>query len=482
MKQDHINRLTRIKNTLLIALACSLLVGSTQLGVAQMLPVSGINAQLLDGSSPQNRFIVRHTGGAPGINLTCLLLACQVVQGLGDPDGQLFVVQAPQIFDSTVFLTQMLSVTGVTSAEPDQTVNTLSAAASTMPSYAYDRTPVSYYGASVWEGYVLQTPNQIVGTAKTQAAFGVSGQGTIVAMIDTGIDPKNKILKSHLVYGYDFTRNVDGGSEMGDLTQSTAGVIDGSTQPANLNQSTAGVIDQSTAGVIDQQQYSAFGHGTMTAGIVHLVAPNAQLMPLKAFGADGTGYASDVLRAIYYAVSHGAKVISMSFEFSGPSVELATAINYATTQSVICVASAGNDGSMTVVYPSGLPNVIDVASTSNSNTPSSFSNYGTPPVWLSAPGEGVMTTYPFQTYAVGWGTSFSAPFVSGTVALMASVPGSSALLNQTTAAQALSHAQPIPETQYGFGVLDTYQAVQSWQASLNPIVPVSCTLFNCPIF
>ena len=199
-------------------------------------------------------------------------------------------------------------------------------------------------------------------------------------------------------------------------------------------------------------------------------------MPLKAFGSDGTGYASDVLRAIYYAVNHGAKVISMSFEFSSPSLELANSINYATTQNVICVGSAGNDGSMTVVYPSGLPNVIDVASTSNSNTPSAFSNYGTPPVWLSAPGEGVMTTYPFQTYAVGWGTSFSTPFVSGTVALMASVsPWGNALLNQSTAAQALSHAQPIQETQYGFGVLDTYQAVQSWAGTVNSNVGLHCT-------
>ena len=93
-----------------------------------------------------------------------------------------------------------------------------------------------------------------------------------------------------------------------------------------------------------------------------------------------------------------------------------------------------------------------------------------------------MTTYPFQTYAVGWGTSFSAPFVSGTVALMASVPGSGSLLNQTTAAQALSHAQPIPETQYGFGVLDTYQAVQSWHDFLNLSVSVSCSsLLSCQI-
>jgi subtilisin family serine protease len=267
---------------------------------------------------------------------------------------------------------------------------------------------------------------------------------------------------------------------MGDLAQSTAGVVDGQSQPAKLSQSTAGVIDQSTAGVIDQQKYSAFGHGTMTAGIVHLVAPSAWLMPLKAFNANGTGYASDVLRAIYYAVNHRAKIISMSFEFTSPSLEIANAINYATSKNLICVGSAGNDGSMTIVYPSGLPNVIDVASTSNTNTPSSFSNYGTPPVWLSAPGEAVMTTYPFGTYAVGWGTSFSAPFVSGTVALMVDVaPWSSYFLNQTTAAQALSNAQPIPETQYGFGVLDTYQAVQAWKLSLAVDFSLYCSTDSC---
>ncbi|HWC16634.1 MAG TPA: S8 family serine peptidase, partial [Terriglobales bacterium] len=266
-------------------------------------------------------------------------------------------------------------------------------------------------------------------------------------------------------YGYDFTRNQSGGSEMGDVSQATAGVVDGSTQPAQLNQATAGVVDQATAGVVDTSAYKAFGHGTMTAGLVHLVAPQAQLMPLKAFNANGTGYASDVLRAIYYAVNHGAKVISMSFDFTTPSQELATAINYATMHGVICVASAGNDGSMATVYPASLPNVIDVASTSNNNTPSSFSNYGVPPVELSAPGEAVMSTYPFNTYAVGWGTSFSAPLVSGTVALMASTNG--LLLNEQKAANALSHGQPIPYSQYGAGVLDTYQAVKAWRNSLG---------------
>jgi subtilisin family serine protease len=458
---------------LCLALVCSV---SYVYVPAIMPPLTHTNAQVLNALAAPNRFIVRDTAGASGIALTCSLLGCEVIEPLGDPDGQLFLVQAPGMLSPLVFVPQLLAANGVSDAEPEQTVNTQGIAIDTMPSYAADRTLVWYYGAWVWEGYLLQTPNQIIGSAKTQSAFAVTGSGVTVALIDTGVDPHNNILESHLVYGYDFTRNTDGGSEMGDINQSTAGVVDGATQPAQLNQSTAGVVnqstagvvDQSTAGVVDQTRYSAFGHGTMTAGIVHLVAPDADLMALKAFNATGVGYASDVLRAIYYAVNHNAKVISMSFEFTSPSLELANAINYATSKSVICVASAGNDSSMTIVYPSGLPNVIDVASTSNTNTPSAFSNYGTPPVWLSAPGEAVMTTYPFQKYAVGWGTSFSAPFVSGTVALMASVsPSSSNLLNQTTAADALSHAQPIPEVQYGFGVLDTYQAVQAWRNSLG---------------
>jgi subtilisin family serine protease len=452
-----------------VLLICSLLAVYPRNALAVVLPVPAMHAQLLSATLSTNRFIVRDSNGLLGIDLTCLLLGCNVLQGLGDPNGQLFLVQNTGSLSPTAFLAALLSFTGIVGAEPDQYGITLGAAIQyPLPSYLTDENPVSYYGVTVWEGYVLQTPNLIVRTAQTHSTFGVAGGGVTVAIIDTGVDPHNTILQSHLVYGYDFTRNQSGGSEMADLSQSTAGVIDDSTQPAVLNQSTAGVIDQSTAGVIDQSQYSAFGHGTMTAGIVHLVAPNANIMPLKAFNASGIGYLSNVLRAIYYSANHGAKVISMSFDFTAYSPELGRAVNYATGKNIICVASAGNNSSMTVVYPSGLTNVIDVASTSNTNAPSTFSNYGTPPVWLSAPGEAVMTTYPFNTYAVGWGTSFSAPFVSGTVALMASVsPWRSYMLNQSSAAQALSHAQPIPYSQYGFGVLDNYQAVQSWRNSLG---------------
>jgi subtilisin family serine protease len=425
------------------------------------------NAQLLSllsstGLLPTNLYIVRETRGLLGLNLTCLLFGCKVIQSIGDPDGQLYVVQVASLLSPVFVLTQLLSGGGITNVEPDQPVNTLGTnTVGALPSYINDLTPVSYYGATVWQGYVDQTPSQIINTQITQSTLGATGSGVTVALIDTGVDTNNTILKSHLVYGYDFTRNQSGGSEMADVNQSTVGVVDGSAAPAQLNQSTVGVVDQSTVGVVDNAQYSAFGHGTMTAGIVHLVAPQANLMPLKAFNAAGQGLASDVLRAIYYAVNHGAKVISMSFDFTTSSKELATAINYATSRGVICVASAGNDAKMETVYPASLPNVIDVASTSVNNTPSAFSNYGAPPVWLSAPGEAVMTTYPGNTYAVGWGTSFSAPLVSGTVALMAGTNGF--LLNEQEAGEALSNAQQIPYSQFGYGVLDTYQAVKSWK-------------------
>jgi len=215
----------------------------------------------------------------------------------------------------------------------------------------------------------------------------------------------------------------------------------------------------------------------MTAGLIHLVAPQAKIMPLKSFQADGSGYNSDILRAIYYAVGHGAKVINMSFNYTTYSQELATAVNYATANGVICVAAAGNSGEKATVYPGALKGVIDVASTSNNDTPSTFSNYGAPPVWLAAPGEGVMTTYPFGTYAAGWGTSFSTPLVSGEVALMVSASngkgstsvGLLGLLSgsESQAANALAHTQSIPDPQLGKGRLDTYQATQAWRSSLG---------------
>src|SRR5205807_711944 len=109
-------------------------------------------------------------------------------------------------------------------------------------------------------------------------------------------------------------------SEFADLSQSTASILDQSMASildqntvVLLNQSTASILDQSTASILDIRQVpQAFGHGTMVAGIIHLVAPTAQIMPLKDFKVAGTSNLFDILRAIYYAVNHGAKVINLS--------------------------------------------------------------------------------------------------------------------------------------------------------------------------
>jgi subtilisin family serine protease len=69
-----------------------------------------------------------------------------------------------------------------------------------------------------------------------------------------------------------------------------------------------------------------------------------------------------------------------------------------------------------------------------------------------------VTVYPYGTYAAGWGTSFSAPFVSGTVALLRNI---AAGLNQNSASQAIAHAKYI-SPQLGYGRLDVFQAAAAW--------------------
>jgi thermitase len=155
-------------------------------------------------------------------------------------------------------------------------------------------------------------------------------------------------------------------------------------------------------------------------------------------------------------VDHGAKVINMSFSFSGTSQELTNAIDFATSRRVIMVASAGNDGKAVVIYPAGYSQVMGIGSTNNYDLRSSFSNYGSV-VTMAAPGEGLVSTYPFNHYAAGWGTSFSTPLVSGAVALLVDINSG---IDGAQAMQALSHADPIGQGM-GAGRLDLVGAIKA---------------------
>ena len=401
--------------------------------------------------------IVRDSRGATDLTPLCSSLGCSLVRSLGDPQQQLFLVVPVGVSQSSL-LQSLLSQPNIVDAEVDQVVTLESPALSLIPSGLSDTTPVDYYGATVWDGYVNQPANVIVRTLETQAHYGVSGS-RIVAMIDTGLDPQHPALAPVVLQGYDFTRNRKGADEKGDLDHSTAAVLDGNGTrlPLEVTPWLAAVLTPAGAAALGDPKYADFGHGTLTAGIVHLVAPTAQILPLKAFGADGTGYLSNIVRAIYYAASKHSKVISMSFSFYNDSTEMAKAINNVKNRGLICVASAGNDGQQISVYPAALPNVMGVASTSDTDTRSTFSNYGSQVVWVAAPGENIVSTYPYNTYGASSGTSFSAPFVAGTAALLLS---SNANENETRAAAAIAHAVPLtPDLNHGR--LDSYQAVGS---------------------
>src|SRR6266481_4204906 len=366
-----------------------------------------------------NRFIVRDPSGLTSLQQVCLVLGCNVAGGLDGTLSKVFLVTTPDFIDPNAFLQILQSQPGITHVELDALLKVMQATAAAPPSWLSDNTPVNYFGATVIHGYVSQPAITIIRLPDAQTAFSVSG-AEIVAVIDTGVDPGHPVLQSILVPGYDFTRNIAGSaSELTDVNQSPTST---GASPAMVNQSSAAILDPASAfNLYQQPRYQAFGHGTMVSGIIHLVAPTALIMPLKAFNVDGTGYLSDILRAIYFAVQNGARVINMSFSFSTYSYEVASALKFATRRRVICVAAAGNDGKEEIVYPAALSSVMGVASTANNDIMSAFSNYGEDLVWVAAPGEGIVTTYPFGTFGAGWGTSFSAPFVSGAAALLLNV-------------------------------------------------------------
>jgi len=434
-------------------LPCLLLAAIITPASAQL----GIASRQLRIPSAQQQIIVRDQLGLAGLNTSCVLLGCNVSMNLGDPSGQVFLITVDSSVDLNFFLNSILSQLGIVDAEVDQQLSLIEVTAGPIPESLLDQTPIPYYAAPVWDGYANQPAAQIISVQQAQNTFNVSGAG-VVAMIDTGVDTQHPALVPVLVPGYNYITNTNNGSETGSLNQSSAALLDGG-EPTYLNGTTVAVVNQSTAALLDQSGNGDFGHGTMTAGIVHLVAPTANIMPLVAFSPNGTGYLSNIIRATYYAAQNGSKVISMSFSYPSPSQEMASAIQYANNNGIICVASAGNNGANQVVYPAGIPGVMGVASTSDSDARSSFSNYGAD-VWVAAPGEGIVSTYPYGTYSAGWGTSFSAPFVSGTAALLVQV---SSTVNQQTAAAAIANAIPLSNgSGMGNGLLDVYQAVQAW--------------------
>ncbi len=223
----------------------------------------------------QPGLIVRDTLGVTNLRTLCPLLGCHVVENLGDPLGQVFLV-TPTLSGTVDELLEILPLQfGIVSVEVDQVLNLIATPPLTfIPSGLADAFPVDYDGTVVWQGYLDQPASSIVRITETQNTFNVSGSG-VVAIIDTGVDPLHPALAPVLLPGYDFVDNTDGAGEKGDLAHSTVAVLDGGeASPAYVSASwTAAVVSPAGAAALNNSQYAAFGHGTMVAGIVHLVAP-----------------------------------------------------------------------------------------------------------------------------------------------------------------------------------------------------------------
>ena len=217
---------------------------------------------------------------------------------------------------------------------------------------------------------------------------GPDGAGVTVAVLDTGISP-NSSISAAILPGFNFVDNSEVTAEFG---------------PG---------IDSNGNGIIDEMS----GHGTFIAGLVSLVAPHCNLLPVKVLDSDGQGTVYTVAAGIYYATDQGARVINLSLSFDRESTVVSDALQYARDHGVIVVASVGNDNTNAPVFPAAGPGVIAVAATTLLDHKASFSDYGSF-VDLCAPGENVISTLPNDMLGVGSGASFATAWVSGTAALI----------------------------------------------------------------
>jgi subtilisin family serine protease len=228
----------------------------------------------------------------------------------------------------------------------------------------------------------------------------------VVAVLDTGIRATHEDLASNL-----WVNPSDGGHGFNAFT--------GTNDPTDDN-----------------------NHGTWVAGVLGAMGNNGKgvagvawqvrMMACKCLDNTGSGSDSTVIACINYAEANGAKIINASFDSPNFSQAVSNAIVTARDAGIIWVASAGNNShniDVTPSYPScdAIDNIVSVAYTTRTDALGGLSNYGATNVALAAPGDQIYTThrtsdtayYPPAGFGISLaGTSFSAPYVSGALALM----------------------------------------------------------------
>lgn len=248
-----------------------------------------------------------------------------------------------------------------------------------------------------------------------------AGEGTVVAVIDTGVDYNHEDLQDNI-----WTNSAEVSGTTG-ADDDNNGYVD-DVHGINL-------IDPNETPMDDH------GHGTHVTGIIAMennnvggvgIAYKSKIMPIKAGGSDGTFYSSDIAKGIEYAYKNGADVINMSFGSSAHSALIENALQDA-FGSCVLVAAAGNESTPTAdcplggrnMYPASYSYVIGVMAYDEANSFASFSNWDYKPnanaeYEVVAPGVSVYSTLPNGRYASWNGTSMAAPMVSAEAAILRS--------------------------------------------------------------
>jgi thermitase len=299
------------------------------------------------------------------------------------------------------------------------------------------------------ECFVPNDPNfnKLFGLQKIQAPDvweqGFTGNGIVVAVVDSGIDVAHPDLQNNLWTGPNGIHGFN--------------VIDCSNN----------LTDES-------------GHGTHVSGTIAAtvnnnigiagVAPGCKIMTVKGLsGRFGKGYASTLANCIRLAVDQGARVINNSWG-PGNAKEVHQAIEYAFLRKAVVVFAAGNDNrEVKRADAAGNALVISVAATDQNDDKSSFSNHG-PLVSVAAPGSNILSAVPENGYDFKSGTSMAAPHVSGLAALMLSK--NNRLHAGAVKKIIVNTCDPFPQTPQnviGKGRINAMQAVQAVPFKNSPM-------------
>ncbi len=222
-----------------------------------------------------------------------------------------------------------------------------------------------------------------------------TGEGTSVAILDTGIDADHEAFDGHVQTGWDFVDDDD----------------DPDDERSGLDADGDGMADET------------WGHGTHVAGIVVQVAPDADIVPYRVLDSEGEGRVFAVAAAIFDATDREVDVINLSFglDHQSKSKMLEDALKYAKDADVLVVAAAGNDGLDDKRYPAAEKDVMSVGALDlDAQEMASFANHGG---WVevAAPGVSVMSALPDGQFGIWSGSSMAAPFVTGQAALLIAV-------------------------------------------------------------